>query len=158
MARRKKIYEDWDEDQLKIFIEDKWKKKDIADFFGVSRKTVNNAIDYYNLNEDEESGEDEDENTAYTQSEIDDITEQIRNSLIESLELPESLGDAIPISYDEDQDLFIINEYISKTKGHNFPIEVHIKRDRKTGNFEIPKFEVRGEKRKDLNKQLSDYL
>ncbi len=147
MARRK-IYEDWDADTVKGFVKDGWTNEDIADYFGVSERTAKKALEWFAIERDRD----------YSADELDDVEEQIRNALIEGLEIGEGLGNSLIIAYDDINDLWVVNEYVSTRKGYNFPVEIHIKHNRIHDTFDVEKLELRGKKREDLEKQLSRYL
>ena len=82
-----------------------------------------------------------------------DHEEHIRDSLFYSVDKTNrAITDALPIAYDEDNDLWVTNGYVSPRKGHDYPLEAKMKFA--DGSWKVNSFELRGVKYRALAKDL----
>lgn len=143
-------YLDWDVEELEhLYIDENFPISSIAKIYHVSPRTVNRAISYFNLYK---TGKTLDEQQK-------DIEEALRTSLLDYPRINEDLVEQLPISYSDDENLWIVNDYVSPYYlDRRFPVEIQIVYDRKTNSYDVKKAVVRGVDESSLKKAMQNNL
>ena len=158
------IYETWDREEIEYYyIQENYTIGDLADLLNSSESTVKRGLKYFGISKGRGRGRRAaspfEEEPEFTESSDDfgldlsreDVEFNIRKAIQQAIpEAPTKLIDMLPVGYDADEDLWIINDYKSSKKGHDLPIEVHMKYNTSTGKYEVISFEVRGKSDKKL--------
>ncbi|MGI0059109.1 MAG: hypothetical protein ACREBJ_05005 [Nitrosotalea sp.] len=151
------IYDELDEDLLReLYINQNFRLTDLADYSGMSVSSIKRGLRFHGITKGRGKGRQtvryvEEPEFLKTEEEpqylsMRDVEFHIRKALSDTIDkAPTALIDALPVSYDPDEDIWVVNDYASKRKGHDLPIEIHIKYDYKNDRYNVEKFEIRGE-------------
>lgn len=75
-----------------------------------------------------------------------DIEDDIRDGLFSGIDhVNRHLAFKLPVAYDGEEDVWIVNDYTSKRKGHDIPVEIKIKYDPDIGEYSVESYEFRGD-------------
>jgi hypothetical protein len=147
------VYDDWDDGQLyDLYVEQGYTRQELADYYGYSASTVSRALRHFDV---------------YKADVLDNegVEERIRDTLYAGLsDIPlmnEGLMESLPIGYDPESGLWIVNDYVAdprKRNSHDFPAEIHIRYSKRTRRFSVESIEIRNKNYADNQARLETLL
>lgn len=161
------VFDEWNEDQLKeMYLERGYTLKNLSEFYGYSKSTISRALRKFNIKKG--SGwRREVARPEYLEEDMpmhvvgnEELETNIRDALFRSVDrMNRKLSDMIPVGYDPDEDLWVVNAYTNPDRpGHDYPMEVHIRYDPYVGEYTVKTFSLRGKEDKGTKRALQREL